>query len=349
MHRRLMLSIVRYALSLVLALVVGLSLFVWWALGDQLSAFSQLEIVGSPDAIIPPPPENLTVVSYNIGHAQGVKEQAWDYRDKATTEKQLSMIADAMVKMDADVFLLQEVDIDSNRTYRINQIEFIKQKTGHAFHACANVWEKNYVPFPYWPPAHQLGYVRAANCILSRYPLSNHQRLIFDKPKSHPFWFNWGYIDRGLERVDVELGDKKVALLNVHFEAWETAARQEQIKVTKKYMDDINIPIILGGDFNTVLPDAPKKDGFADDPDAHFDRDSTFTWFMANAPNAHAMVPRSETNNAFELYTFPSNAPDRRLDHIYVSGPLSFIEFRVVSEAGLASDHLPVWGRIKFQ
>ncbi len=54
-----------------------------------------------------------------------------------------------------------------------------------------------------------------------------------------------------------------------------TAAREEQIQVTKKYMDDINIPIILGGDFNTVLPDAPKKDDFA------------------NAPHARALAPKS--------------------------------------------------------
>lgn len=350
MHKRLAMSIFRYAISLILALAIGLSLFMWWALGDQLPTFSELDTVASPNAQVPPVPEHLTVVSYNIGHGQGVKDQAWDYRDKATTQKQLTMIADAMAAMNADIFLLQEVDLDSNRTYHINEIEFIKAKTGHPYHACATVWEKNYVPFPYWPPSHHLGYVRAANCVLSRFPLSNHQRIIFAKPASNPFWYNWGYLDRGIERVDVKVGDTDIALLNVHFEAWETQAREEQIKVTKKYMDTITIPMILAGDFNTVLPNAPKKDGFLDDPDAHFDKDNTFAWFLANAPEVYAIEPRSETNSPFELYTFPSNMPDRRLDHIYISKPaLSFTDFRVVKEAGLASDHLPVLARIKLQ
>ncbi|MCA9508880.1 MAG: endonuclease/exonuclease/phosphatase family protein [Myxococcales bacterium] len=349
MHRRLAVSLFRYTVSLIFALAIGLGFFVWWAVGDQLPTFSKLDTVADNNAVIPAAKNTFSIASYNIGHGQGVKEQAWDHRDKATTEKQLNMIANAMSKMDADIFLLQEVDLDSNRTYRIDQIEFIKKRTGHAFHACATVWEKNYVPFPFWPPAHHIGYVRAANCVLSRFPLKNHQRIIFDKPESYPFWYNWGYIDRGIERVDVQIGDKTIALLNVHFEAWETQAREKQIQETKKYMDSIHTPIILAGDFNTVLPDAPKKDGFLDDPDAHFDKDSTFTWFFKHAPEMYAIAPKSKNNNPFDLYTFPSNMPDRRLDHIYISkASLSFLEFRVVKEAELASDHLPVYARIKF-
>lgn len=348
MHRQVAFSIVRYTISLVLFLVLGLSVFLWWGLGGELPPFSQLDTVAVADAVVPPPKDILKIVSYNIGHGQGVKEQPWDHRDKNITEKQLSMIADAMTKMDADVFLLQEVDLDSNRTYHINEIEFIKKKTGHPFHACATVWEKNYVPFPYWPPSHHLGYVRAANCVLSRYPLSNHERIIFAKPKSNPFWYNWGYLDRGLERVDVRVGDKTISVLNVHFEAWETAAREEQIQITKKYIDSLTTPVILGGDFNTVLPDAPKKDGFIDDPDAHFDQDKTFTWFLAHAPEMYALPPKSVNNDSFELYTYPSDNPDRRLDHIYITKKyLHMLDFRIVKEAGLASDHLPVLATIE--
>ncbi len=350
MHRRLLVSLIRYAISLVLALFIGLALFLWWGIGSNLPTFSTLEVVAHENAKAMQAPDELKVVTYNIGHGQGVKEQAWDYRDKTTTEKQLTMIADAMIKMDADIFLLQEVDLDSHRTYRINQIEYIKEKTGHPYHACATVWEKNYVPYPYWPPAHHIGYVRAANCILSRFPLSNHQRLIFPKPKSYPFWYNWAYLDRGLERVDVRVGDTTIALINVHLEAWETAAREDQIQIVKKYMDDVDVPIILGGDFNTVLPNAFKKDGFLDDPDAHYADEKTFSWFIKNAPHARSLEPKSESNDFFELYTFPSNKPDRRLDHLYVIGAvLSMTDLRVVKEAGLASDHLPVMARIRYR
>lgn len=350
MNKRVAWSMCRYVLSLFLVVIIGIGVFIWWAVGGNLPTRSELPVQAAKDAALLPAPEQLVVASYNIGHGQGIKEQAWDYRDKATTERQLALVADAMVKLNADIFLLQEVDLDSQRTFRINQIEFLKERTKHPYHACAIVWEKNYLPFPYWPPAHHLGYVRAANCVLSRFPLSNHQRIIFDKPQSHPFWYNWGYIDRGIERVDVTLGEHKLAVLNVHLEAWELAAREEQIKKTLDYIQEINMPVILGGDFNTVMPGAQKTSGFADDKEANYANEKTLSWFFEHAKDLS--IPRISVvaDDPFKLYTFPSNNPDRRLDHIFLLGTsLGFTDFRVGFEAGTASDHLPVIGTITYK
>lgn len=350
MNKRLAWSIFRYVLSLVILLVVALGAFIWWAVGGSLPKRSLLPVeqVENPPQF--PVPDVLTVVSYNIGHGQGIKEQAWDYRDKSVTVKQLSAVADAMAAMDADIFLLQEVDIDSNRTYRINQIEFLKMRTQHPYHACAMVWEKNYLPFPYWPPAHHLGYVRAANCVLSRFPLSNHERIIFDKPASNPFWYNWGYLDRGIERVDVTIGDTKLALLNVHFEAWEREAREKQALVTLDYLKEITVPVIMGGDFNTVPKDAPKTSAFADDPTVDYLDETTLPTIEEKGVDVKVARLNAPDNAAHQLYTFPADEPDRRLDHIYLFGKsLEFVDFRVVSEAGTASDHLPVMAKIKYK
>lgn len=350
MNKKVAWSMCRYLLSLILVVIVGVGIFIWWAVGGSLPTRSDLPIDAAKDAPVLPAPEQLVVASYNIGHGQGIKENAWDFRDKNVTEQQLTLVAEAMVKLNADVWLLQEVDINSHRTFRINQIEFIKERTKHPYHACAMVWEKNYLPFPYWPPAHHLGYVRAANCILSRYPLSNHHRIIFDKPKANPFWYNWGYIDRGIERADVILGDHTIALLNVHLEAWDKESRQEQIQTTLDYINEIKVPIILGGDFNTVMPDAPKNSGFADDKDADYAGEKTLPWLFEHAQSINVPKIISDDPNPFIRFTFPSNAPDRRLDHIFLLGnSLSFANFRVGFEAGIASDHLPVMAIINYK
>jgi endonuclease/exonuclease/phosphatase family metal-dependent hydrolase len=349
MNKRLAWSIFRYIISLLLVLALGLAVLLWWALGKNLPQRTELPLEITTDAKAWPIPEILSVASYNIGHGQGIKENAWDYRSEEVTKRQLSMVADAMVEIDADIFLLQEVDLDSHRTFRIDQIEFIKEKTKHPYHACAIVWEKNYLPFPYWPPAHHIGSVQAANCILSRFPLSDHQRIIFDKPSSNPFWYNWGYIDRGIQRVNVRIGEKNIALLNVHLEAWEIKAREQQIKITKEYIDEIDLPIILGGDFNTVMPDAEKKSGFKDEPDADYTDEITLDWFIKNVQNLKVPVISANDNELNQIYTFPSDSPDRRLDHIFLIGKsLSLLDFKVAYEAGLASDHLPVVARINY-
>ncbi|HXW53867.1 MAG TPA: endonuclease/exonuclease/phosphatase family protein [Myxococcota bacterium] len=350
MNTRLAWSIARYFLSLLVIIIIGAGIFLWWAVGTTLPKRALLPIE-QPQGLTPEaPPKNLVVASYNIGHGQGIKEHAWDYRDKDTTIRQLSLVADAISSMKAHIVLLQEVDLDSNRTFHINEIEFILKRTKYPYHACALVWEKNYLPFPFWPLTHQLGFVRAANCVISRFPLSNHQRIVFDKPESNAFWYNWGYIDRAVERVDVEVGSQKLALLNVHLESWESAARELQIKVAKNYIDEIDLPIIFGGDFNTIPPQDTKRSGFADDPDADYANEGTLSWFYEHAKDLKVPSLTIKDDIAFERYTFPSDHPDRRLDHIFLLGKnLSFVDFRVFYQAGTASDHLPVIATINYR
>lgn len=350
MNKRLAWSIFRYVLSLCILLVVALGIFVYWAVGGSLPKRSELPVdqIENPDKW--PIPDLLTVATYNIGHGHGIKENAWDFRDKESTLASLAAVADAMAVINADVFLLQEVDIDSNRTFRVNQIEFIKARTKHPYHACALVWEKNYLPFPYWPPSHHLGFVRAANCVLSRFPLSNHQRIIFDKPASHPFWFNWGYIDRGIGRVDVNVGGQKIALLNIHTEAWEKDAREKQALVTLDYLKEITIPTILGGDFNTVPSDAEKKNDFSDDPGVDYTGEKTLDSIIQNGVDIKVPKLSAPENAPNQRYTFRSDAPNRLLDHIFLLGKsLEFVDYRVANEAGTASDHLPVVAKIKYK
>jgi endonuclease/exonuclease/phosphatase family metal-dependent hydrolase len=349
MKKRILVPVLKYLASLFLILLVCLSALTWWALGDQLPKESTLVVVQEKDAKPAVATGMLKVASYNIGHGQGVKVNPWDHRDKEVTLSHLAKIATAMNEMDADVYLLQEVDLDSSRTSRIDEIKFLQERTGMGYHACALVWQKNYVPFPYWPPSAQIGYVRAANCVLSRYPLENHQRIIFDKPKEQPWWYNLGYIDYALQRVDVVVGDTKIALLNIHMEPWQTNAREDQIRVVNNYLKKVELPIILGGDFNTVLPNAPKKDGFLDDPDADYSQDQTLPLLFTNNPEIKSPILKPSANPS-TLYTYPSDDPDRRLDHIYLIGnTLSFADFRVFFEAGVASDHLPVVADIDYR
>lgn len=350
MSKRIALPLIRYIFSLIILLALGFAVFLYWAVGKSLPYRSKLPIERQTTEQPVHFKNPLVVASYNIGHGQGVKEHPWDYRNKKVTLSQLSMIAEAIKKLNADIILAQEVDLDSNRTFHINQIEFLKERTNFPYHACAVVWDKNYIPFPYWPISHHIGFVKSANCVLSKYPLSNQERLIFKKPESNPFWYNWGYIDRGIQRVDVKLGNKKIALLNVHLEAWEVRAREKQIKVINDYIKEINIPVILGGDFNTVPLGTKKLFGFADDAEADYSKENTFLWFKENAVDLKIPQIQAKGEDPFELFTFPSDAPNRRLDHIFLLGKsLSFIDFRVGKEAGLASDHLPVVGMIKVQ
>src|SRR6266536_2435058 len=127
-------------------LIFASGIFIWWAVGEKLPMESSLDIEENDKAKEEPFKEEITVVSYNIGHGQGVKVNSWDHKGKDITIKQLNQVAEAIKNLNADIYLLQEVDLDSNRTQHIDQMAFIKKATGYPFHACAMVWQKNYVP-----------------------------------------------------------------------------------------------------------------------------------------------------------------------------------------------------------
>lgn len=342
---------IRYLASIIFLLMTAAAIFAWWAVGTSLPKHSKLPVEQIAEANPVLPPAELKISSYNIGHGQGIKENPWDYRDKDITLRQLSLVADAIARIDADILLLQEVDLDSRRTFHMNQLEFIKRKAEYPYHACALLWEKNYVPFPYWPIGHHIGYVRAANCILSKFPLSNHERVVFDKPESNPFWYNWGYIDYALERVNVAVGSKTLVVINVHLDAFDKAAREKQIGVVENYVKDIDLPVILGGDFNTVPPDAKKQNGFPDSIHDDYQNERTLRWFESNAKDLKAPALSNNTDSEpCKLCTYPSNQPNRQLDHIFLlGGSLSFVDFWVDSLAKTASDHLPVVAKIGYQ
>jgi endonuclease/exonuclease/phosphatase family metal-dependent hydrolase len=323
---------------------------IWWGIGSFLPRYSQLKIEHTVNATPKEKSSSLSLVTYNIAHGQGFKNHASDWREEQLTRKKMSEIAAALKKIDADIVLLQEVDLNSNRTHRINQVEWLVNAIGYSYWACAPIWEKNYVPFPYWPIKHHIGEVKTANCILSKYLLSDHKRFVFDKPESNPFWYNWGYIDRGAQHVIAHIEKKQITIINVHFEDQDEAAREKQARDLLQWIASMKEePMIIAGDFNAPPANSRKKDAFEDDADLRYTDDETIA-ILRNGliDESEAISEKQHLLEERNTFTFPSHAPNRRIDHIFALKGAKVIQGRVIKEAGNASDHLPVWAKISF-
>lgn len=327
--------------------ILGLGIFAYWAVGNSLPRFSKLGIVEIRDAIPFLAKKEITVLTYNIAHGQGVKDEPTDWRGEKYTIQKLDAIALVIRSAKVDFALLQEVDEDSDRSYHLNQAEYLAKQAGFPFIACATLWDENYLPFPFWPPEEHLGQVKAANCTLSKYPLSDHERLVFDKPESNPTWYNWGYIDRGAQKVTAQVGKFKVDLVNTHFEAWDIPSRHKQAKRLAGWIDQFTNPTIIGGDFNAIPPSAEKRTGFKDDLKDDYSTDKTLALFTKylGSPESSFEIIEADKEPAQE-FTFPANEPNRTLDYLFVIHGANLLSARILDWAGDASDHLPVWATV---
>ncbi len=343
-----------FVLQTIILVVIGFVMcaggFTYWAVWKTLPRFSKLETHKSSFAKEKAPNNEITVATFNIAYGQGIKVKPTDWRDEDTTRARLKDLAKVMKKMDADIVLLQEIDTESHRTQYINQTDILLKESGYPYYACALVWDKNYIPFPFWPPQDHLGKVQSNNCIFSKYPLKSHERLVLEKPATYPWWYNLGYIDRAAQRVVAIIGEKEVNLVNVHLEAWERKTRESQVQDVINWLDELKGPVIMGGDFNSIPAESTKKDDFKDDPGYDYFNDNTISIVKKGLGKFTQAIPTEKfVKNESENMTFRGDVANRKLDYIFGFNGAQVLSGRVVKESGVASDHYPVIASVKLK
>lgn len=172
---------------------------------------------------------------------------------EAHTEGALGVIED----LDADFYLLQEVDEDADRSYHVNQKEFIKTAmTGYAS-VFANNFHSAYLFYPFNDPH---GAVQAGLLSFSRYQISEAERRSY--PVDNSFITKFTDLDRCFAqmRLPVE-GGHELVLINSHMSAYDEGGtiRAQQLELLNSVMSEEYAKgnyVIVGGDFNHAMGEA---------------------------------------------------------------------------------------------
>ena len=298
-----------------------------------------------------PQPEVLTVVVWNVAWAFGAgSDGTGQAKPRAHFERNLDTMGRVLAAANPDLVLLQEVDFDSTRSFRMNQAERLARQCGLPFIAPSVSWSANWVPFPYWPPAEHFGHMMSGGAVLSRYPLQNNRVELLPKPTSNPWWYNLFYLFRFIQRVDVEAPDGSFTAVNTHLEAFDLANRMNQAYRLRAVLDDLESKrVVLGGDLNSVPPESPQRNGYPDEPETDHRSDETVAVLRTAKGLRDAVAVKTFTSTPSAWFTFPAEAPNRRLDYVFVSEAYEVVSTRVLSEAGTPSDHLPVIAELRLK
>lgn len=272
--------------------------------------------------------DTLTLVSYNIGYLSGLTNQAAVARPKTLFEKNLATVIDTFRPLNADIIAYQEIDLASKRSYNVNQLEALAHALGLAQAGLAINWNKNYVPFPYWPISAHFGKVISGQAVLSRYPITENQRTVLAKVASRPFFYNAVYLDRLAQATKIDINNQSLMVINVHLEAFDNPTRFIQTHTVRELAETYakDYPVVVVGDFNSAVNRPEEGDRSIE--------------IMAESPLFTAALAKDQWTNQ---PTFPSDSAAHKLDYLfYTPATIELKETRVITEVGTASDHLPL-------
>jgi endonuclease/exonuclease/phosphatase family metal-dependent hydrolase len=252
------------------------------------------------------PPRSLVVVDWNIDRGL-----------------QLASVIDFLARVNADILILQEVDLNARRTHRLNVAEEIARKLqmnyvfGREFEELVQGTKSN--------PAYH------GQAILSHWPISNPRLIRFSK-QSHfwqPRWF-LPRIEPFQERrggrmalvAEINVGGSRLVVYDLHLESRgndDLRVSQAEEVLSDARCWDGKRPVIVAGDLNLDVSTDALAVAFA----------------KAGFQNAVA---------ATRIPTTPSRGLFDRGGHIdwaFIRGPFRAIDGRVHNQVK-ASDHYPI-------
>ncbi len=330
---------------------VAIAFFYIWGSSSGYGQQNYAEIVEPESglnygAIFVPGETIHSIVSYNLGYLSGLTNNTATKLDQSGFDANQQQVIAALGELEPDIVAFQEVDFGSKRSYEVDQSKAIAQGLGLDFGAIAISWDKNYVPFPYWPLAAHFGKMLSGQSVISRHPIQENSRIVLEKVADNPFYYNAFYLDRLAQVTQVQVGAQLLTVINVHLEAFDEPTRVSQTKFVRSLAEDYakTYPVILVGDFNSALNRGTFIDAEGQD---HGETQFSIKEILASDQLVPA-VPQTEWTG--KNLTFPSDKPEYKLDYIfYTPNTIEMVDTQVVSAAGEASDHLPIMMRFRLK
>jgi len=325
--------------------------------------------------------EPIKVITWNIRFGAGRLEWIIDscgemaLADYDSVEIIMQRIADTLNVIDADIVLLQEVDIESKRSGFMDQVQFLLDNTNLNYGAYAPMMEVDFVF------SDGLGRINTGNAILSKYELTEAERIKLSLRTDQSTLVQYGYARRNIIKAkipDLVQAGKDFYAVNIHATAFATDKTKE--KHIERYLEELSSisdngnMFVSGGDLNSV-PTGSTIDFCANDMCSNDEIDYTIEGHEEHREGSYFGNFDSEPNILDPLYNLYqpaidielrnlsehfTHAPstsissdgsltkyDRKLDYLFTNKVWKPASGKTHQSAWHLSDHMPVSGIVQ--
>lgn len=222
-------------------------------------------LLGEPETV----GDTVRLVSWNVGYC-GLGENEDFVMDggkgagkpeREDFDYYFDGVSETLDELDADIYLLQEVDEDSARSYGANEVKsFSEGRNAHSW-AYAQNYLCPFVPFP-WPP---MGRMNSGIMTTADYAVEDGtaERIALPCP------FSWPVRTANLKRCllitryKIPELDRELVVVNLHLEAYDDgegkAAQTAMLFEVLEAEYEKGNYVVAGGDFNQTFPGTLEK------------------------------------------------------------------------------------------
>lgn len=228
--------------------------------------------------------EPISITTWNIGYG-GLDEEKDSYTQKGKGSRASSLdnvmgnldgITEIIDQINPDILFFQELDIESNRSFKVNELDYFSDKYPHYNHVYGGNINVGWLPYPIF---HPMGSIESGLAIFSRFGLNDSYR--YSLPGQQDGFFKFFDYDRCiiLNRYELDNG-KSLIVGNLHLSDFEKTGqrRHDEFSFLSDFLNNMmNLGnyILLGGDWNHNLPNT--------DP-YYFESDEEWPAWLKNIP-----------------------------------------------------------------
>jgi len=344
------LPILLYALYVVLVLIFG-------TINDyKPEAVINIPVNNNPKTVAIDSNE-YTFLIWNIGYG-GLGAKSDFFLDGGTEVRPSKSLSEAYKKgilstinsfKNIDFLLLQEVDVNSKRSYEVNQYEEIAKTLPSHSNTHALNFNVKFVPKPLTSFS-PIGKVKSGLATYSKYQVSASNR--FQYPGSYDWPVRVFHLDRCFleSRIPLKSG-KELIVINSHNSAYDGGKlKPQEMALLKEYLlQEYNKGnyVVVGGDWNQCPPNFAYNT-FALDSLEDYHQDNIAEDFMPENWQ-WAYDKKTPSNRKLSTPYQPGKTFTTLIDFYLLSPNISLIEVEGINLDFENSDHQPVKLKIQLQ